>query len=959
MKPGSFTGKLKDQIIMTVELAKYKSREEDDNNIDGVNKRGSNDVLRFQYDLDELESQKKYHGSGLFGGDLEGFKSKVGHLKDLGVTSIVVYPFLKSDQDDIVGSLPTGYGIVDWQKIDVNFRRPGEPEDEYSAFTELVEELHSTKDGQPKLNVILDVAMTLCGNECPWTNPLTAFDHMDKVRRFNPDDFSVNLSSVINNANSGAEKWKTYTIYEVFDIRKYFNEDVFSHNTNRSDGNIGGTGYSYPSEGIGNATAEVVFGTVLTKYRIGSKLDEDNNAIKGQLKDIAIDIPAAKYAFLGLAASSTSGDSRVQFKVEYRDGSFDVTDCTVPVWDPENEPAKYLYKFNHRHSVRGEEDSTPVYMYSIHLNVDPTKEVKAIHMVGSSQMENVHVFAASGVPVTYPVKVDLSSYYNLDIISSDSNKGDGDLDMLFPDSKKDGERGLKSFLYGDFGFGYGKAVNFAVGPVADGRENAVRCQGQEIKIPGIRTHYFFMAAFSAAEIGKKATFKVKFEDGTEKDATFDVKSWTDSASQDDVVVHQSDRCYSMVDNQWVEDDMKLSIWGYTIDLQDESSSWNRKVVSITLPEDEDIILVALNPFVCLDVNWGLTVLGSIESMEDNKEYYDYFFKNVICFWLDKADFDGYRVDSVQNELPELWAKLIEDFKAKYPGKIVLGEAGIDPSGPLSWQMEEEQYINSAGGINFDSIYDFGLTDKLKKIFALDMPANGKGSNLFKASIEYDKKYEKPWHLMFSFDNYENYSFLAEVDKNVDENGDKRYPEYADKLKKIRMAAAMIMTMNRIPLMFSGNEYLLDYGGHTPVGTNFRKPGFLFTDEVQKNPVYQDNYKYIRALIEMRKTNPALRSEERMDEEIWFVKGETLFGFVRQEKAEPSIITIFNNSSKKTGSFEAKLPVGVTGDYNWNFVMKDSSGEYGDHDETVSWPAPDTIKIQSMEPWEVKIIKINK
>lgn len=110
---------------------------------------------------------------------------------------------------------------------------------------------------------------------------------------------------------------------------------------------------------------------------------------------------------------------------------------------------------------------------------------------------------------------------------------------------------------------------------------------------------------------------------------------------------------------------------------------------------------------------------------------------------------------------------------------------------------------------------------------------------------------------------------------------------------------------------------------------------------------------------MRKENPSLSSEERLDNSKWLLQGTNLFGFIRQEKGKPSIIAVFNNSGKSLDSFPVFMPKGITGNNNWNFIRKDSNGNYGDYDPDVEWTDDNVMKISKMAPWEAKIIKINK
>jgi hypothetical protein len=268
------TGAWKDQVIMTVELNKYAGPEAA-GDLDGTNNATSDEIQRFQYSLDETSNQGNnqagtgsYLGYGLFGGDLVGFDNQVAHLKDLGITTVVIYPVVQVDKMDFFGYLPTNYAATDFEAIDANFRGAGRAATDFTAYSQLISDLHDTSIGGYSVNVLQDMGMSLVGLEHPWFNPQEAASNIGGFRLWDANTYSNNVAS---QQNSGPA---TFGDTLFFDISATSNVKAFSHSDDTTTANFDGSGNSYPAESSGFSVSGPVGYSNYLSFMLGLKLEE-------------------------------------------------------------------------------------------------------------------------------------------------------------------------------------------------------------------------------------------------------------------------------------------------------------------------------------------------------------------------------------------------------------------------------------------------------------------------------------------------------------------------------------------------------------------------------------------------------------------------------------------------------------------------------------------------------------
>lgn len=194
-------------------------------------------------------------------------------------------------------------------------------------------------------------------------------------------------------------------------------------------------------------------------------------------------------------------------------------------------------------------------------------------------------FDAAGIykdqkPQAQPI--DLAAYYNLDGMSFDTNRKDGNLNGngetysadLMPDKVASED------------------VTFNIGPKADGNKNIVQASGQTIDTANAGKHqYLFMLGNSTAGVGI-GEFKVNYTDGTSSARTFSFAGWQD-------VVGYAQKTY-------IKETIGLNLShthtpaGNTFDIDNNMYVYkmvldpSKTIKSITLPDAKAIKVVAMS-----------------------------------------------------------------------------------------------------------------------------------------------------------------------------------------------------------------------------------------------------------------------------------------------------------------------------------------------------------------------------
>lgn len=210
----------------------------------------------------------------------------------------------------------------------------------------------------------------------------------------------------------------------------------------------------------------------------------------------------------------------------------------------------------------------------------------------------------------------------------------------------------------------------------------------------------------------------------------------------------------------------------------------------------------------VDNSYGMPINDHLYGQATHAEVYGTLVDGTMVWLPEEFGIDGLRYDSAQNFHSDFWSHSLNDFRADVnrvrPDFTHFGEE-IWLAPLLSWQLPDPDFVNagSPSGIRMNGIYDFAMISDIQGTFA-------KAKSPQTLISDHDAKiasFDDPRVLSASVDNYEADSFLSNV---ADGHGKER----------LYLALAFLFSLDRVPFVYSGNEYGIDYS--TP-GTLFQ-PG---------------------------------------------------------------------------------------------------------------------------------------
>jgi hypothetical protein len=268
---------------------------------------------------------------------------------------------------------------------------------------------------------------------------------------------------------------------------------------------------------------------------------------------------------------------------------------------------------------------------------------------------------------------------------------------------------------------------------------------------------------------------------------------------------------------------------------------------------------------------------------------------------------------------------MSDFQEQYartrPDFQHIAEVLVLPE-QKSWQIPPEGFINhtsSVGPILMDGVYDFTLIAFIQQVFAEG--ANPRCLPVFCGKLlEYlsDQKYEQPERLIASVDHLS--PFLTKVAKVGDEH----------ERERLYVALAFLMTINRVPLLHSGNEYRIEYS----------EPGALFAGGLDQT--FHEN---VKELIRIRRDHAAFRRGS-----LTPLDSDVTIAYAREAEGEAYIVVLNNAAVSQSTTIE----LGAKG-----IVCSRVKSLFVEHDPNIQLVDPGTRETSlavTVGAWEPKIIQ---
>ncbi|APW59941.1 retaining alpha-glycosidase [Paludisphaera borealis] len=234
---------------------------------------------------------------------------------------------------------------------------------------------------------------------------------------------------------------------------------------------------------------------------------------------------------------------------------------------------------------------------------------------------------------------------------------------------------------------------------------------------------------------------------------------------------------------------------------------------------------------------------------ENPEVADYLI-GVCERWKERSNCDGFRLDSAHLQPVSFWKRFVAELKAAPPTKpfVILPELTVNP-------RQIGKFITEAG---FDGAYDFSVL-RARDVF-------GKGEDVGALSFiarEAKQFYPAPRTMLAPIDNYEK--AFATIAKEP-------------KAARTLLALTYILTLDRVPLLYAGNE----------LGVAFSEVGGAFPADRNTSPFLRK----VKALIALRNHEPALRRGDFTE----VVARDSVYAFLRTF-GDDRILVILNGSDQ--------------------------------------------------------------
>jgi glycosidase len=270
---------------------------------------------------------------------------------------------------------------------------------------------------------------------------------------------------------------------------------------------------------------------------------------------------------------------------------------------------------------------------------------------------------------------------------------------------------------------------------------------------------------------------------------------------------------------------------------------------------------------------------------DDPELGLYLAQNAM-WWTEMAELDGFRLDTFPYSSRQFWSGWHTRVREVYPHIDDVGEVA-DPDSSITAFFEggRKQFDGIDSGLS--TVFDFPMRDALR-----DVIIDGKPMDKIVDVLRHDEFYPHPEMLVTFFGNHDNSRFMGAKGSSV---------------AKLKAAFGLLLTMRGIPQIYYGDEIAMT-GSDDPDNRRDFPGGFPGDPSnafiaAGRTPEQQDVFRYVHALLDLRKAHPALRTGKQ-----WHIGWDDGYYAFLRELPEEKVLVIYNNADTARS---LEIPLGDT------------------------------------------------
>lgn len=295
---------------------------------------------------------------------------------------------------------------------------------------------------------------------------------------------------------------------------------------------------------------------------------------------------------------------------------------------------------------------------------------------------------------------------------------------------------------------------------------------------------------------------------------------------------------------------------------------------------------------------------------DQPEVVDYFIDNIER-WLTRGGVTNIRMDTVKHVEPRFWHFFKSQIRGQYPATRLLGEVLCEGKDDVSKLMEYQNYHD------FDSLFDFPLCTALRATLIYDGSLRGwlarprlhpdEPRGVLDDDNPFQGGYRNPNELVTLLENHD-------LEQRIMSHARAKHPgseqglQWATRVLKLCLGA--LFTMRGIPQLYYGGELGME-GWKDGDDRDLRRDfpwEVIGTDQRPRPELRKERevHDWTRALIRLRKQNPALRYGATLT--LWC--DDLVYAYLRVSTHDVALMIIHNGYQPMPSSIRIDLPPSV-------------------------------------------------